>query len=191
MNEIYVIDIIQKVVQDITPDVLPIIQQRETDALNIPSLIQTINFQPGGSVDELIQTLAQDDKSESMKMLKYPLVWLVQDFPETQGMQPGFYAETTLNIVIAHQTTATYKITDRYKYVFKPVLYPIYGALMEGLAASDMINQNDPQIIQRVKWDRAYWGRKTVGGNDGNKLNDYVDAIDITNLKLTILNNNC
>jgi len=185
-NPVYIVDVIGDIVQAITPDLLPIIQANETAALG-KTMIQTIDYQKG-HFEELITTLSNYDKSPQLRNIKYPLVYLVQDFPEDRGVEVGFYATVTLNIVVAHQTDSTYTIDDRMNKVFKPVLYPIYYALLQGMADSDMVNESSTEKIRHRKWDRAYWGRQSVGGTDKNKLNDYVDAIDITNLSLTIFN---
>lgn len=189
IQPIYVVDIFRDIVASFAPMLLPIIQANETTALG-QSLINTIDYQYG-HVKELVATLFQYDKSQQLKYTKYPLVYLVMDFPEDRGNQPGFYATVTLEIVIAHQTDATYKASERMQNVFKPVLYPIYYSLLDAIAAHPMINENNADIIKHRKIDRVYWGRESIGGTDGNVLNDYVDAIDITNLKLTILDNNC
>ena len=187
-NPTYIVDIVGEVVQSLAPDILPIIKANEV-AAGIPSLIDTIDYQYGHAV-ELIQTLAQLDKTDQYRRLKYPLIWVVMDFPVKRGNY-NWYGIATLNIVIAHQTEATDKMMDRMTKVFKPVLYPLYYALMDGFAAHDLINENTADIIQHTQWDRGYMGNITNNGNTANKLNDYVDAIEITNLNLTILNNNC
>lgn len=187
-NPTYIVDIIGEVVRTFTPDILPVIKTNEIGA-NTSSLIDTIDYQYGHTV-ELIQTLAQYDKVDSFRRLKYPLVWLVMDFPEKRG-KLDWYATTTLNIIIAHQTESTDKMENRMIKVFKPVLYPIYYALLDGLASHDLINENDADILQHTKYDRGYMGNIRADGNIANKLNDYVDAIEIINLNLTILKNNC
>lgn len=188
-SPVYIVDIIGKIVADFTPALLPVIKANEQAALG-KTMIDTINYQYGHT-KELIQTLAQDDKSAQLKGLKYPLVYLVQDFPEKRGQTVGVYAKAVLDIILIHQTLDTYKITDRYRNVFKPVLYPIYYALMQGIADCDVVNENSPDIIMHTKVDRSYWGRVGIGGNEANTLNDFVDAIEVGNLSVTILYNNC
>lgn len=187
-NPTYIVDIIGEVVQGFTPDVLPIIKANELAVLGT-TLIDTIDYQYG-HVIELIQTLSQYDKTDNYRRIKYPLVFLAMDFPEKRG-KPDWYATAVLNIIIAHQTDSMDKIGDRMRKVFKPVLYPIYYALLDGLAAHDLINENTADILSHTKFDRGYMGTIKDSGNIANRLNDYVDAIEIVNLNLTILNNNC
>lgn len=187
VNPLYIVDLFRDIVSGMTPDLLPIIQQNEQQAIG-KTLINTIDYQYG-HVKELISTLSNYDKSPNLRIIKYPLVYLVQDFPEDRGQRAGFYADVTLQIVIAHQTESTATIADRMKNVFKPVLYPIYYALLSAIASNSLVNVFDETMIPHRKVDRAYWGKLSVGGTDANVLNDYVDAIDIINMKLPILYN--
>lgn len=201
MTPVYITDIIGEVVAAAkiaivkrNPDktLLEFIQANEKEALGneTDSLIQTIDYQHGHK-KELIETLFQMDKSEEERELKYPLVYLVQDFAEERGKNASTYAEVSLNVIIAHHTNNQYKISDREEKVFKPVLYPIYDEFLNQLAKHSQIHDAHPTMIPHRKTDRSYWGRISVGGNDQNKLNDYLDAIEIENLKLKILFKNC
>lgn len=183
---VYIVDIIEAVVQKVTTKILATIQENEANILG-SSLITTINYQYG-HFRELIQTLAQWDSSPALRVQKYPLVWLVTDFGEDRGRKPGVYADVNLNIVICHQTDGQYKSAERKEKVFVPVLYPIYYTLMDQFAKSDMTFAASPDLISHSKWDRYYWGTsKLVGaGNDRSALNDFVDAIELQNLSLKI-----
>jgi hypothetical protein len=188
---VYIVDIIGDIVNQVKGDVLTKIIANETAVLEDgPSLIQTINYQYGHK-RELIETLFQMDKGDELAFQKYPLIYLVQDFRESRGQQPGIYADVSLNIVIAHHTTRSFKITERYAQVFKPVLYPIYLSLIEKIAASKAVNMESEDLIRHDKTDRSYWGTQALGGNEANKLNDAVDAIEIENLALKIIFKNC
>lgn len=194
---VYIVDIVGEVVRNITPAILPIIKANEQAAFlkldptgKTITLIDTIDYQFGHAI-ELIQTLSQMDRSPQMKRIKYPLIYLVQDFTEFRGKTAGIYATTKLDIIIAHQTDPNYKMPNRMDYVFRPVLYPIYYALLDGLATHGLVNESTQDLMQHGKTDRSYWGKVSVGGNESNKINDYVDAMEISNLGLTILYKDC
>lgn len=185
---VYIGDIIRDVITCITPGILPTIQANEIAALGKTG-ITTINFQKGHAM-ELISTLAMLEKSPQLRDTKYPLVWLVQDFKEPRGQKAGIYASVMLNIVIAHQTVNTYTITDRDAKVFKPVLYPIYYALLDGLNDDSRHIMRGPlEVPPHTKTDLAYMGKQAIGGTSANVLNDFVDAIDISGLALNVLYN--
>lgn len=194
---IYVTDIMGEIVEAAMngkygtyDSLLEAIQANETAVFNKPSKIETINYQHGSKI-ELIETLAQMDKSPDARFEKYPLVYLVQDFTEDRGKDSAVYAEVSLNIIIAHQTKADYKISNRMEKVFKPVIYPIYEQLLKYIAKSKWIHEAHKDTIRHRKTDRAYWGRRSVGGNDANKLSDYLDAMELENVALKINFSNC
>ena len=113
----------------------------------------------------------------------YPLIALFQDFPENREGNGGYYADVTLPIVlIATLTDKNYKAPQRYEFSFKPVLYPIYQLLLEEIAKNGSIIVGDPDKIEHTKYDRLYYGRRTLG----TAVSDYVDAIELNNLKLTV-----
>lgn len=198
---VYIVDVVGEVVaeamgafyaKDINDSdltLLDFIKQSEQTVLG-DTLITTIDYQYG-HVQELIETLGQMTKSQEETYKKYPLVWLVQDFQERRIFGSGYYAEVDLNIIIAHQTVNTYKISNRMSNVFKPVLYPIYYALLEAFAKNKWIVQGPAYGFDHTKTDRSYWGSNPLDGNKGNVLTDYVDAIELQNLNLKINFKNC
>lgn len=188
---LYVVDFVSEVLDAVSQEILSTIIKNET-SVNGGSNIQLINYRYGHRL-ELIETLIQLDKDSvgGSNMKKYPLVYLVMDFSEKRGEQDGVYATLALNIIIAHKTQNTDKITDRYTKVFKPVLYPIYYSLIEQFAAHPLVLQGNEDKIQHTKIDRGYWGRTALSSDKGagtaaNNLSDYVDAIEIQNLQLKL-----
>ena len=178
-NPVFIVDIFAAIAALVNTDVIAQLQAYQ------PS-IQAINYQYGHKM-ELLETLIQMDKNPNTQgAFKYPLIWLVTDFVESRGLQPGVYARTKLRIYIIHSSSNTYKATERKAKVFAPVLYPIYYSLISKLAKSPYILQASADMIPHDKWDRYYAGRAKIGGNDANMLNDYVDAIEIENLDLRI-----
>lgn len=186
---VYIVDIIGECVAEATQNVLSIIQANESQVLGRTG-IQVINYQKGHKL-ELIETLVQMSKSSTYDALKYPCVYLVQDFAETRNPRTGIYADVRLNVIIMHHTDSTHKVDDRYDKVFKPVLYPLYDAFMNALAKHGMIMQYNKDSIPHTKIDRLYWGKQSAGGNDRLSLTDYLDAIELQNLQLSIYFKTC
>lgn len=186
---VYIVDIVGQLAQATQTEVLATIQANETAALGRTS-IQNINYQYG-HFRELMQTLAQWDTDPNLRMQKYPLIYLVQDFKESRGKAAGVYADVSLNIIICHQTEADYKAMDRMAKVFKTVLYPIYYSLLKQISKHSLTFAASPDLIPHDKTDRLYWGANSIssdktGGTDRTMLNDFVDAIDIQNLQVKI-----
>lgn len=139
---------------------------------------------------EVLENLKQLDNSGNSD-LKYPVVILICDFEEQIGQNKSIeygYEIATLNFVIASTTDRNFKQPERLTQNFKPVLYPIYNALLESILESSSVYKFTGTIedIPHVKYDRYFWGREKIFGNDANTFNDYIDAIEIRGMKIKI-----
>jgi hypothetical protein len=119
---------------------------------------------------------------------KYPLFFLVMDFPERKA---NGIISVTLNIGIIHFTKKEYNAEQRMANVFKPILYPLYNRFLEELRNTGLFmwegNQDEPE---HTKIDRMFWG---TGGeqnqtgqkkNEKNIFNDPLDIVELVDLKL-------
>jgi hypothetical protein len=142
---------------------------------------------------EIINTLAEKDRNDVHKFNKFPLIALFQDFTETMGESQAVKSEVTdLNLIIAVNTSPEYSSEQRYDNTFRPVLYPLYDLLIEHITKSRYFANTDPGLVPHNKIDRLYWGRSGLYGNEANVFNDYIDAIEIQNLNLSLrLGPNC
>lgn len=141
---------------------------------------------------EVINTLTEYEKHPKMKLMKYPLIVLFQDFEEAKGRHQGIDSDVSLNLIICTNTLAKYKSAERYELNFKPVLYPLYDLFLEKLASCGYFSGTLGNF-QHTKIDRMYWGKNGLYASEGNIFNDRLDAIEIKNLELSVLNksNNC
>lgn len=178
-----IVYVFEELVQNVSNDILSKLQIAQPK-------IRAINYQYGHPI-EIIETLAQYDKSTSKKFEKYPLVMLVQDFAEDRGKVGEYYGETNLRIVIAHHTKKDYKAEERYEKTFVPILYPIYESLMEEIYNSRYFLVQSLTEVVHTKKDRLYWGRESLNGTDANSFCDYLDAIEIMNLRIKVDNSYC
>lgn len=155
----------------------------------LDSSIEGIHFEHGHPL-EIIETLKQKDASQAFRFQKYPLVALFQDFPETNA-GIGYESEATLHLIIAKGTRKEYKAKERYQHNFKPYLYPVYEALLEELDREKRFQTYGSSKIPHQKWDRLYWGRNGLFGNQANIFNDFLDVIEVKSLKLKINLRSC
>lgn len=147
-----------------------------------------------GHYQEVARNLTMKDASVDsegqgdVKDKKYPLVWLVMDTDEVMGGRLNEdAADLSLQIIIAMPTQPSYTMDSRWNNVFEPTLYPIYASLMYQFATSDDFGMLPIMQIQHTKTDRPYWGGQDGKGNTtGNLFNDFIDAIQIRNLKLKL-----
>lgn len=150
------------------------------DVVLFPLLGKHLDYQPGRStqIQTELQKIVQATVA-STKAGKYPLVALFQDIPEQRGGS-GYYATVTIpKISIAVLTVQQDPVLKRYDTNFRPTLYPIYYEFLRQLCRHKNIVANDPNAIVHTKYDRP--GHQPAGSN----MNDYVDAIEISNLQLT------
>lgn len=146
--------------------------------------IEGIQYEHGHPL-EIIETLKQKDKTSKFRFQKYPLIGLFQDFPEVNA-GIGFESEATLHLIIAKGTKNTYKAKERYAHNFKPFLYPVYETLFDELNKERRFQTYGASKIPHVKWDRLFWGKNGLFGNEANIFNDYLDVVEIKNLKLKV-----
>jgi hypothetical protein len=114
----------------------------------------------------------------------YPLIWLVMHFEERKG-RIDVYAEVRLKLFIAMPTKADYSMTEREDQIFIPRLHPIYNELMKQLQKSKFFTT--PSEPKHTKIDRPYWGGTETGnGETKNMFSDFIDAIEIKDLELSV-----
>jgi hypothetical protein len=117
---------------------------------------------------------------------KYPLIAL--RLPAPISTVDGV-STIEANILIANFTTKTYKPDERYNNVFIPILYPLMYKFFEMLRKSGefLSYENDYTQI-----DRLFYGSESGDEqNIANVFTDPLDAIEIRNLKLTFLAEQC
>lgn len=135
--------------------------------------------------------LVEKDGAPTLKDKKYPLIWLVMDFEEQIGGSTN-YADVALHFIIAMGTSDTYSMQDRRDISFLPVLYPIYGELLNQFGRSAAFGMPSIIKIQHTKIDRPYWGIQSGSGNGlKNMFSDYIDAIELRNVKLSVKRKIC
>jgi hypothetical protein len=183
MKPVYIVDKFGEVVTAVSAALTP-------SLVAYDSLITGVHYLHGHPT-EIIETLTQKDKSDTFKFTKYPLVALFQDFPEAHNQQIGIDNEATLHIIIAYSSRPTYKAEERYTLKFKPVIYPIYLELLKQITLNKAFLNYGIQNLGHTKIDRLYWGREGLYGNTGNVFNDFLDCIEIRDLKLKINLKNC
>lgn len=178
MSQYFIVDVFGEIAEKVSARLTA--EMKAYDAL-----ITGVHYEHGHPM-EIIETLGQKDESDTYRFRKYPLIALFQDFPERVSDRPGFQSEVTLHLIIARATVQDFKAAERYDYNFRPVLYPCYEALMEEIHRHHAFTTKSPSVIEHTKYDRLYWGRQGLYGNEGNIFNDRIDCIEIRDLKLIV-----
>jgi len=178
-----IVEMIQDVVTATSAVVLPTLTAEDAN-------ITFLNYMYGHPV-EVMNVLAEMERSEEYRAKKFPCIILFQDFTESMGTVGPHYTRATLNIAIAHATRPDIIASERYTSSFKPILYPIYEAFIKQIALYNRfeVRYRDVRNVEHQKIDRLFWGKN--GTNTGNQGIDYLDAIEIQNLTITIKNQTC
>lgn len=139
-----------------------------------------------GPPKQIIATL-QGWNGTSKAQAKYPIVALFQPFEESKGTDPGFDAVENIRMIIGRQSDPAWLPDKRYATNFIPVLYPIYDELMNQLFFDKNVIAY-AGTIKHIKTDWPFWD----DGKDNNPFEDWLDVIEIKNMKLNIqLHNDC
>lgn len=144
-----------------------------------------------GHPKEIIETLRQKDQVPEYRFEKYPLIALFQDFPETKGAKVGIESEARLHLIIARATRPEYKAEERYAENFIPVLYPVYYELLRQIHLAGAFMTLSPNRIPHTKIDRLYWGREGLYGNQANIFGDWIDCIEIRDMRINLTQKTC
>lgn len=135
-----------------------------------------------GHLLEIVNTFKEAVTNVTYRHEMFPAICLLHDFPEVYNEKDE--RDVTLNVLILTDTDKKFKAADRYTYSFDAILSPLYEKFKAGLIRSTAIGGN---YHPHTKYDRLYWGREGLYNNTGNLFNDFIDAIEMENLKLRIL----
>lgn len=170
-QEVYILDALQLVVDKIRVPKFP-----ATD----PVTYFTINFQPGLQSQVLEALISFEDSSYDK--LKYPLIAALMPISENNGS--GFLEVSFPRIVIAYLTKTgedSELVKDKYNSqgVYKNILRPTLKEFIKYLAWSTFTSMGDPDAYE---YTANFLPCKQPIGKG---LNDFVDVIEVTNLKVT------
>lgn len=153
--------------------------------------ITAVHYQYGHPL-EIINTISEYTKGETAKFDKYPIVAFFLD-STVDRTDPQFYGEQSINLaIIRGNENSDHTAAQRDEFNFIPVLMPIYMALLDEIRLrGDLFSGVSRTDIPHRVTNRYYWGKSGLYGNDKNIFNDWVDAIEINNLKLKINKSYC
>lgn len=175
------------------PDVFAAVVARVSQSMEALAINPFKVFFDFGHYSEVTKNLTLKDDSVTQQDKKYPLVWLVMDFDEAMGESPADYARLTgVQFIIAVPTTIDYTMGERRDKNFLPFLYPIYAEFIKQLSVAPEFGMPGQLLLKHIKTDRPYWGGSDqLGNGTANLFNDFIDAIQIRNLKLNVKQKTC
>lgn len=113
---------------------------------------------------------------------KFPLVILFTDIM-IEHDTPGFYGSARLRMLVANITDPNYISDQRTELNFKPILHPIKDELIKQISLHNRFTYEEE--LRYSETDMYFYGSQA---NDKNIFNDYIDAIELRDIRINIKN---
>lgn len=149
------------------------------DLMAVDSRIDGINYLYGHPI-AIIKKLATMEKLQATQALKFPLVALLQDFPER--MSKGIVT-ARVTILVVTRTKADLTTPERYANNIKPILYPIVEGIERHLVKSAWFYN---ATVDCDKVDHPFYGKDGLYGPYSDIATDLLDAVSMRNLSLNV-----
>lgn len=127
--------------------------------------------------NEFVEVLTQFKDQKD----RFPLIFLNSPTIDFQIKGDSGYA-TIGQMIVATSSLPNLTSDIRELQSFRAVLRPLYNLLIESLSVYGFINE---ETTINVK-EHFFYGSSTTSGVSGNLFGDYVDAIEIKNLKIKL-----
>lgn len=145
-------------------------------------------FGNGQYVKERLDDLSKIKEGSKMKL---PMIALFCPFVEQRNVA-GYHSKAKVSILIAHATGTEWSNEQRLVYSFRNVLRPIYRNFIEALKEDRRLDFGYEGIVPHQYSENYSYGKYgAYASPDGEKVSQPIDAIDITNLELTVKLQNC
>jgi hypothetical protein len=118
-----------------------------------------------------------------VKREQFPALILVQEFEEGVDVKAGT-REANLRVLILTDSKKEYVAAERYTYTIKPILYPLEELFLKCLGRSVEVGGYG---VDYTRIDHVRWGAEAGDGTASNVFNDFIDAVELLNLKVKIL----
>ena len=158
----------------------------------IDSTFPTVRYDYG-HITEIGKRLQDMTFDPVQSAKKFPLIVLVTDFEKNHtGENYDVSDEVKLRFLILYWTDPTYTAQQRTTNTFEPYLLPIELEFLNQICLSGKFAECNIEKLRYNDTDRYFWGRESKdGGSAKNIFGDYLDAIEIENLELSIYFENC
>lgn len=139
---------------------------------------------------EITRRLTEKQGGVTTPSKRFPLIWLVIPFNEHYGDTEQVCELSKLQIMIACLTNKDSTTPDRMADNFVPRLFPIYDELIKQITISGFFSEIGYNV-PHDKINQPYWDGKENGPNQANMFDDFIDAIQLKNIQLTVNEQTC
>lgn len=148
-----------------------------------------INYIFGNSnyIKEQLDVLSRTPRGNEMK---FPLIALFCPFVE-QRDSAKYYTKAKIHLLIACSTSKEWSNEERRETSFVNVLRPIYRRFIEALKEDGRIDIAYDEVIPHQYTENYTYGKYGALTDTGEEVSEPIDAINITNLEITIKKQNC
>lgn len=143
-----------------------------------------------GRYIEITRRLTEKDGGVTTPSKRFPLIWLVIPFEEEYGNTGEVTELKNVQIIIATTTKLDSTTPQRMIDNFVPRLYPIYEEMIKQIKISGFFSEIGYDVPHK-KIDQPYWDGKEGGAQQANMFNDFIDAIQLKNIRLTVNETTC
>lgn len=156
---------------------------------SVPIECPEINYTFGNSqyVKDRLDELSKTPETNAMK---FPLIALFCPFTE-QRNSPDYHSKAKVHILIACQSSKEWSNEQRRVSSFANILRPIYRSFLKALLKDRRLDFGYKRVIAHEYSENYSFGRYGAQTSTGDEVSEPIDAINITNLELTIKNFNC
>lgn len=137
-----------------------------------------------GTQKEIIDRFTEMTKKSTIKNVMFPAICLIMPLKETVTNN-GYLRDVSLNLLILTDSKQGFTTADRYTYSYTPILYPLWEHFIE---IAEYHHEISPHNMEYERTDQVSWGKYGLDESKAQQFNDYIDAIEIENLKIQIIN---
>jgi hypothetical protein len=141
-----------------------------------------------GDWDYISNILTRWNGSPETAALKYPIICLYSPYQESRSVESAKERSTAnLELLILCNTQKNYLNEERDAITFGEVLRPIYQEFIGQLMKDRRIVRNYSGMPTHTYTENYRYGRLGVLTSENRPFRDFIDAIEISNLSLTFI----
>ena len=182
-----IIEILADVVQKIANDCTILVPRSQGEALQVAC--PPINY-VFGNAQYIKERLDELSTVPSGNEIKFPLIALFCPFNEQRNSQE-YYTKAKVKVLIACSSSNDWSNEERLKVSFQNILRPIYNRFLEELREDGRFDFGYDGHISHEYSENYSYGRYGAYTDTGEQVSEPIDAINITNLLLTVKQSNC